>query len=75
MTKNHSDLCHVDGTLEIKCPYSCREKDFEHVVEENSNLFLVQDSGILRLKETHQYYYQEQMQMKICSVQYNTVIL
>ena len=63
--------CHGDGTLEIKCPYSCREKDLEQVAEENSNFFLVQDDdGILRLKETHQYYYQVQMQMKFCNVQY-----
>jgi len=55
--------CHGDGTLEIKCPYSCREKDMEQVAEENTIFFLVQDEGgILRLTETHQYYYQVQMQ-------------
>ena len=63
--------CHGDGVLEVKCPYSCRHKDIELVAEENPNFFLVQDEkGILRLKETHQYYYQVQMQMKLCNVEY-----
>ena len=63
--------CHGGGILEIKCPYSCREKDMEQVAEENTYFFLVQDEGgILRLKETHQYYYQVQMQMKFCNVKY-----
>jgi len=32
--------CHSDGTLEIKCPYSCREKDMEQVAEEKTIFFL-----------------------------------
>ena len=62
--------CHGDGTLEIKCPYSCRERIW-NTLQRRTQFFLVQDdNGILRLKETHQYYYQVQMQMKFCKAQY-----
>jgi len=53
--------CHGDDTLEIKCPYSCRERIL-------NNFWCKIRSGILQFKETHHYYYQ--MQVKFCNVQF-----
>ncbi|XP_034233521.1 uncharacterized protein LOC117640743 [Thrips palmi] len=71
--------CSLDGqvisdrspprNLEIKCPYTLREKDpnnFENVLNKKqmSNFCLTRNSnGQLELKQTHEYYYQIQMGM------------
>ena len=62
--------CCGSGVLEIKCPFSCKDKGFAKVASENPSFFLVDDDGHLQLKEDHAYYYQVQLQMKLCRVQY-----
>ena len=63
--------CCGNGTLEIKCPFSCRKKELKEVAEENSRFFLSQkEDGTLELKQSHQYFYQVQLQMKLCNVEY-----
>ena len=62
--------CCGSGVLEIKCPFSCKDKGFAKVASENPSFFLVDDDGHLQLKEDHAYYYQVQLQMKLCHVQY-----
>ena len=63
--------CCGNGSLEIKCPFSCRKKELKEVAEENSRFFLSQkEDGTLELKQNHQYYYQVQLQMKLCNVEY-----
>ena len=62
--------CCSSGVLEIKCPFSCKHKGFKTVASENPSFFLVDDNGSLKLKEDHKYYYQIQLQMKLCRVHY-----
>ena len=67
-------LCCGKGTLEIKCPYSCREQSFEEVAKKKTFCLKQGDTGHLILKKDHDYYHQVQLQMKLCKV-YLTVIL
>ena len=63
--------CCGKGVLVIKCPYSCKQKDLVKAVEEDSRFFLYEsEEGAIKLKESHQYYYQVQMQMKFCNAEY-----
>ena len=61
--------CCKTGVLEIKCPYSCKDKPFEHRAEEQS-FFLENVSGNLVLKKNHAYYYQVQLQIKLYGTRY-----
>ena len=61
--------CCGAGTLEIKCPFRCRHQSFEEAAE-NHSFCLEKENGTLKLKNDHAYYYQIQLQMKICQVQY-----
>ena len=62
--------CCGDGVLEVKCPYSCRDKSFLEKTGE-SRFFLKQDSdGKLLLDVSHAYYYQVQAQLKFCCADY-----
>jgi len=61
--------CHGPGVLEIKCPFRCKEASFKEAATQAS--FCLQESNDgLQLKENHAYYYQVQLQMKICEVDY-----
>ena len=63
--------CCGSGVIEIKCPYTCKDIEFYEVLNEHPNFFLYEDDhGSLKLKEKHQYYYQVQMQIKVCDVGY-----
>ena len=63
--------CCGTGVLEIKCPYSCKNKGLKEVSEEKSWFFLrVTEAGHLELKDNHQYFYQVQLQMKLCNASY-----
>lgn len=61
--------CHGPGVLEIKCPFHCKEASFKEAATQGS-FCLEEDGDSLRLKEDHAYYYQVQLQMKICLVDY-----
>ena len=65
--------CCGSGVLEIKCPFCCKERSFEDVASQKS--FCLKDKGDLRLKVDHAYYYQVQLQMKICHVEYSDFVL
>lgn len=63
--------CCGSGTLEIKCPYSCRERSFKEAASEDPAFCLEQEGdGSLNLKRSHSYFYQTQMQMQLCQVEY-----
>lgn len=63
--------CCGNGVLEVKCLFTCKDKDFQSVVNDNSNFLLYEDSNEeLQLKTNHAYYYQVQMQMKFAHAQY-----
>jgi len=55
------------GVLEIKCPYSCKYQDR---ADEHSIFLEEDDSRNLQLKESHPYYYQVQLQMKLYGTHY-----
>ena len=62
--------CCDTGVLEIKCPFSCKNKDFAETASENPSFFLNDDNGQLTLKKDHAYFFQVQLQMKLCQVQH-----
>ena len=61
--------CCGKGALEIKCPYSCKDKTLEEACKEKSFCLLSEDGNLI-LKKDHMYYYQIQMQLKVCQVLY-----
>ena len=62
--------CYSSGVLKIKSPFSRKHNCFKTAASENPSFFLVDDNGCLKLKEDHKYYYQVQLQMKLCRVYY-----
>ncbi len=58
--------CCGDGTLEIKCPYSCRNMSFLEGLNNESEpeFFLQENNGELSLNVYHAYYFQIQAQPK-----------
>ena len=63
--------CCGRGVLEVKCPFSCKDKEFHSVTVENSKFFLYNDDdGTLKLKRNQAYFYQVQMQIKFSQTQY-----
>ena len=67
--------CCGTSTLEIKCPFRCKEKSFEEVVQSQSSFCLEMEGDSLKLKNDHPYYYQVQLQMKICQVDYSDFVV
>ena len=61
------DCCGM-GILEIKCPYKYRECNPTDI--DDSAFYLLRTPDGLKLKPSHQYYYQVQMQLVICEVSY-----
>ena len=40
-----SCTCCGNGVLEVKCPFTCKDEDFQSVVNDNSNFFLYEDGN------------------------------
>ncbi|XP_041371313.1 uncharacterized protein LOC121384798 [Gigantopelta aegis] len=59
-----SCACHGQRVVEVKCPYTQREKTYHEYMNEKS-CCLMMDEEASKLKETHSYYSQVQMQMYI----------
>ena len=57
--------CCGKGTLEIKCPYLSKDKALEEACKEKSFCLQSEDGNFI-LKKDHMYYYQIQMQLKVC---------
>ena len=53
------------GVIEVKCPYSCTDKSFLEATND-SKFSLKSVGGDCELKSNHCYYYQVQLQMKLC---------
>ena len=63
--------CCGKGVVEIKCPYTCVDKALIEAASSNSNSFCLEVvDGQLQLKRDHTYYYQVQLQIKLCDVKY-----
>ena len=58
--------CHGKTLLEIKCPFSIRNKTIQKGVHEC--LFLVQKDGVLTLSRTHTYHTQIISQMRVTGI-------
>ena len=63
-----SCTCCGHGVLEVKCPFTCTDKDFLSVAM--TTPMQEDDNEELKLKIDHAYYYQVQMQMKFAHAQY-----
>ena len=61
--------CCGEGCLEVKCPYCQRHKELDKN-DNSSCLETVGDTGKLRLKKSHAYYYQVQCQIFVCEKDY-----
>ena len=56
-----------DKLVEIKCPFKCQGQSMEELARTDDNFCLrVSETGRLKLKEDHDYYYQVQGELNIC---------
>ena len=68
--------CCGRGVIEIKCPFSCRERSFSKASEDSPSFCLgTNEDGQFQLKKNHAYYYQVQLQMKLCDLNYADFII
>ena len=58
------------GVIEIKCPFSCRDCSFLQAIGENNFCLESSDDGSYVLKKQHAYFYQIQIQMRLCDVNF-----
>ena len=62
--------CCGKGMLEIKCPFTCKDKSFLMASQESYTFCLKDGDNGLKLDTSHAYYFQFQMQMKLCEADY-----
>ena len=55
--------------VEVKCPYSLRDKSLKEEIT-NGNFYVYVSAGEYMLKESHQYYYQVQLQVLATDTKY-----
>lgn len=58
------------GVIEIKCPFSCKDRSFLEASDDGTFCLASSVDGNLVLKQTHAYFYQVQLQMKLCDVDF-----
>ena len=64
------DCCGL-GVLEIKCPFSCKNKSFTEASRNDPQFCLTKcEDSSFELKKAHAYYYQVQTQMKLTGARY-----
>ena len=61
--------CCGKGVLEVKCPYTHCHKSLRSAAED-ANFCLEKANDGFSLKRSHQYYYQVQVQIAVCDVEY-----
>nr|XP_054928796.1 uncharacterized protein LOC129385755 [Dermacentor andersoni] len=64
-----SCLCCGEGIVEVKCPYSLAVQGLEAALS-NKDFCLEASPEGPRLKRTHEYFYQAQTQLAMCTVKY-----
>ena len=62
--------CCEKRVLEVKCPYSCRDRSFKDSIDDSNFCLNSSSEGDFMLKSSHAYYYQVQMQMALCETNY-----
>ena len=58
------------GVIEIKCPFSCKDHSFLKANGEKIFCLDRSENGSYVLKKQHAYFYQVQLQMKLCDVDF-----
>jgi len=58
------------GVIEIKCPFSCKDRSFLEAIGEKNFCLESSEDGNYTLKRQHAYFYQVQLQMKLCDVEF-----
>uniref|UniRef100_A0A1X7V4J3 YqaJ viral recombinase domain-containing protein n=1 Tax=Amphimedon queenslandica TaxID=400682 RepID=A0A1X7V4J3_AMPQE len=54
--------CHGHGVVEVKCPFRIEDK----LPEDNIKGFFMKKVDVWSLQHDHAYYYQVQLQMRVC---------
>ena len=67
--------CCGSGVVEVKCPFCCTEKSFSEASSSYSFSLESTGDGNFKLKETHAYFYQIQLQMRLCDVKYGDFVI
>lgn len=62
--------CDAMGVLEVKCPYSCRDKFLVEASNDPNSCLEMLSDGLMQLKTTHSYFYQVQAQIKLCNAKF-----
>ena len=62
--------CCGEGILEVKCPFCKRSLHLTEAADDRKFCLKTTTDGTLSLKETHQYYFQVQMQIAVCQTDY-----
>ena len=62
--------CCGKGVLEIKCPYCHCSEDIDALAEDPKSCLTKSADGSCSLDKSHPYYYQVQVEMFVCTVQY-----
>ena len=63
-------MCCGKGVIEVKCPYKCKDKSFKESSDESTFCLNCTADGNFTLNTKHAYYYQVQLQMKLCEINY-----
>ncbi|CAN7979290.1 unnamed protein product, partial [Ixodes persulcatus] len=66
--------CCGKGVVEVKCPYKLRDVPLKSAAKDPESCVTLTDDE-LTLKDTHAYYYQVQLQMLVCNVDYADFLL
>ncbi|XP_065669374.1 uncharacterized protein LOC136088745 [Hydra vulgaris] len=62
--------CCGHGVLEIKCPFSLKDKSLKEVIVKDAFCVGVNMNGNYFLKQEHQYFFQVQLEMRVTGVSY-----
>ncbi|KAK1875799.1 Ubiquitin-conjugating enzyme E2 D2 [Dissostichus eleginoides] len=57
--------CHEPGILEIKCPFSAKDRSLLECTKDSRFCLTVPEGGVMSLKLDHSYMYQVQAQMRV----------
>ncbi|KAI4830167.1 hypothetical protein KUCAC02_001817 [Chaenocephalus aceratus] len=61
-------VCHEPGILEIKCPFSAKDRSLLECTKDSRFCLTVPEGGVMSLKLNHGYMYQVQAQMRVAEV-------
>ena len=62
--------CCGSGVIELKCPFSCKDRSFLEAIGEKIFCLERSEGDTFILKQNHTYFYQVQLQMKLCDVKF-----